>query len=35
MAGQIGVGFLNPVSGVEEILKARESISESSKVTIT
>lgn len=28
MTGQIGIGFLNPIFGVDEILKARESIEE-------
>ena len=28
MTGQIGIGFLNPIVGIGEILKARESIQE-------
>jgi len=30
LSGQIGIGFLNPIFAVAEILKARESIEESS-----
>jgi len=28
MTGQIGIGFLNPIFGLDEILKGRESIEE-------